>query len=114
MIAGNIPSKVNPISDSFYELVEKELKNQASNDDINFLIQNKNDWRRALISLKSRSQMALSSIKTTCNTLHTSYVNKEITSLQYNTLINKEKTKRINIVRFLLQIELKIIYLKES
>jgi hypothetical protein len=94
------------------DIVERDLKNEADLNDLNTLNLHRGIWRKELVVMKNRTEMALTSSKTRTFTLYTEYKTNKISYTEYVVALEKEKVKRCNISRFLLQIENKIQHVR--
>lgn len=112
MQAGNNPIEPGYCDYDIADLVDKDLKNISSSDELVFLKSQVDAWRNELIQLKKRLEMQFTSLQVSNFTSYTRYCSKEITYADYTQSIHANKLKRVNAARFLQQVELKLLQLK--
>lgn len=114
MQAGNTSMQPGYGDYDIAELVDKDLKNVSSTDELAFLKSHVDMWRNELIQLKKRLEMQFTSLQVSNFTSYTQYCAKEISYSDYTKTIHANKLKRVNAARFLQQVELKLLQLKVS
>jgi len=96
------------------EVVDKDLKNVSSPEELAFLRSNVNSWRTELIQLKKRLENQFTSLRVSNFSSYTKYCTKEITYLEYIQIIDANNIKRVNASRFLRQVEAKLLQIESQ
>lgn len=93
---------------TFKELVSKELKNQANEQEVAQLELNPEKWLSELIALKLSCEAQMIASKARSFQNHSRWVTKEITQAEYLKGVDKEKKWRCDSALFLQQVETRI------
>lgn len=100
--------------DSFYELVVSDAKGKSSNEVLEYLHQHPNLWHYSLVSIRRDIELQLSCQKSKVQ-MHKN--NLKANQSQYTesdviNYINKQENWRMTAIKFLSNVEKKLIYVK--
>jgi hypothetical protein len=90
------------------DAVKKELRNDATAEQINFLEANPNLWRSELITMKLSCEGQMVAAKARRFQNHHKWIEKKITRAEYMQTVADERVWKCNTGRLLQQIETKI------
>lgn len=92
----------------FAELVDKNLRSLASDDELKYLINHPDRWRSQLLAFKKRTEVQFTSSKSRAYNLYHSLFVGDISLQEYSASLAKEREWRCTAARFLQQVEMKI------
>ena len=90
------------------DIVDKDLRNSASVEELSVLSNNVVAWRSQLLNLKRRAEMQFTSSSSRTFNLYVQFTKGELSREDYHDKLSKEKEWRCNTSRFLQQIEMKL------
>ncbi len=93
-------------------LVDKELRNNATSDEVKYLNSVPVEWRNELLKIKRTIETNMSSNKVSTFELYKQHMVGELTRVEYTTELHELKIKKIKAQRVIQQIENKLVELR--